>query len=56
MENDLSYFMKRAAQERSAASRSKGRARQAHEQMADRYRELAQSPSPSTSRPAEVAD
>lgn len=43
METDRSYFMKRAAQERSAAKRAGGAARKAHRQLADRYSELAQS-------------
>jgi hypothetical protein len=44
MENNRTYFMRRAAQERSAASRSAhATARQAHEKMAERYQELAQS-------------
>jgi hypothetical protein len=42
MEDNRSYFMKRAAQERSAASRATGKAREAHEQMAERYRDLAE--------------
>jgi hypothetical protein len=43
MEGDLGYFMRRAAQERSAASRADGKARKLHEQMAEHYEELAQS-------------
>jgi hypothetical protein len=44
MENNRTYFMRRAAQERSAASRSThATARQAHEKMAERYQQLAQS-------------
>jgi hypothetical protein len=40
-DNNRSYFMKRAAQERSAASRSlDAHAREAHEKMAERYQEL----------------
>ena len=42
MENDRTYFTKREEEERSAATRAKGKARQAHEQMAERYHELAQ--------------
>jgi hypothetical protein len=41
MENDRSYFMRRAAQERSAADRASGNAaRIAHLEMERRYREL----------------
>lgn len=40
MNNDRTYFMRRAAQERSAASNAKGKARLAHQDMADHYREL----------------
>jgi hypothetical protein len=41
MENNRSYFMRRAAQERSAADTADGdRARKAHLEMARRYREL----------------
>jgi len=43
MENNRSYFMRRAAQERSAATRSKGKARKAHEEMAEHYQGLVQS-------------
>ncbi len=43
MENDQSYFMRRAAQERSAAHNAPHRkARQAHQEMADRYQDLVQ--------------
>jgi len=46
MENNRTYFMRRAAQERSAASRSThATARQAHEKMAERYQELVQTDS-----------
>jgi hypothetical protein len=39
--NDRSYFMRRAAQERSAADRASDQAaRDAHLQMAQRYRKL----------------
>lgn len=41
MENNRSYFTKREAEERAAATRAKGKAREAHEQMAERYHELA---------------
>ncbi|HEX3423454.1 MAG TPA: hypothetical protein VHS33_08665 [Sphingomicrobium sp.] len=41
MENDRSYFMRRAAQERSAADRASGiAARVAHLDLERRYREL----------------
>jgi hypothetical protein len=41
MEKDRSYFMRRAAQERSAADRASGRAaRVAHLELERRYREL----------------
>lgn len=42
MANERSYFMRRAAQERSAADHAVGaKARKAHEAMAQRYTELA---------------
>jgi hypothetical protein len=40
MNENRTYFMRRAAQERSAATQAKGKARLAHQQMADHYREL----------------
>jgi hypothetical protein len=41
MENDQSYFMRRAAQERSAAHNAGHRkARKAHQEMAERYQDL----------------
>jgi hypothetical protein len=41
MENRRSYFMRRAAQERSAADHASGdKARQAHLELEQRYREL----------------
>lgn len=43
MGNCNSYYMRRGAQERTAASRSRGKARKAHEQLADRYHELVNS-------------
>ena len=46
MERDRTYFMRRAAQERSAATRSSGKAREAHRQMADRYKEMVRSEEP----------
>ena len=43
MENDQSYFMRRAAQERSAAANaSTGTARKAHQDLAKHYRSLVQ--------------
>lgn len=42
MENDRSYFRRRAAQEHSAATKSRGKAREAHEEMEGRYRDLVQ--------------
>ena len=45
MENDRSYFMRRAAQERSAATQAPNRkVRAVHETLAARYRELAHEP------------
>ena len=51
MERDRSYFIRRAAQERSAASRADGKARKLHEQMAEHYEELVQS-GPAAADPA----
>lgn len=43
MSNDRSYFMRRAAQERSAAANAADdKARGAHQEMARRYRGLAE--------------
>jgi hypothetical protein len=56
MENDRSYFMRRAAQERSAADRASGSAsRGAHLELERRYRELVgsvKSPARSDRTPA----
>jgi hypothetical protein len=41
MESNRTYFMRRATQEREAALRSNGKAREAHELMAKHYAELA---------------
>jgi hypothetical protein len=42
MENDRSYFRRRAAQERSAATQARDtKVRAVHEALAARYRELA---------------
>jgi hypothetical protein len=44
MESDRAYFMRRAAQERSAASQAEGEsARKAHLELAQRYRQRIQS-------------
>ena len=40
MESDRTYFMRRAAQERSAAVNADGKARRAHLELAERYQEL----------------
>lgn len=43
MENDRSYFTRRAVEERSAADKSQNpKAREAHQKMAERYEEQAQ--------------
>ena len=43
MEHDQTYFMRRAAQERSAASNAAdAKARKAHQVMAERYSDLVQ--------------
>jgi len=56
MENNRSYFMRRAAQERSAADRAAGEpARTVHLELARRYRELVGNSEPSR-RPAARAD
>lgn len=55
MENDRTYFMRRAAQERSAADNAIGaKAREAHEAMAQRYKDLVHSGDEQMRRPAEV--
>lgn len=46
MDNDRSYFIRREAEERTTAGRSKGKARKAHSDMAVRYRTLADSTEP----------
>ncbi len=44
MENDRTYFMRRAAQERSAATQAEGEtARKAHLELAQRYRQRIRS-------------
>lgn len=56
MQDDLSYFSRRAAQERSAAaSAADAKARRAHQQMADHYQALiraAGEPDMETTAPA----
>lgn len=42
MENDRNYFTRRALEERSAAGKASGKAREAHEAMAGHYEALAQ--------------
>jgi len=55
MESNRSYFMRRAAQERSAADRAAGGpARKAHLELAHRYRELVGASK--TRMPAAAAD
>ena len=55
MENDRTYFMRRAAQERSAADHAVGpKARRAHEAMATRYKDLVHSTDELEQRPAEA--
>jgi hypothetical protein len=41
MENDRSYFLRRAAQERSAATCAEGKARAVQLELADRYEQRA---------------
>lgn len=54
MRNDRSYFMRRAAQERSAAATATARkAREAHEQMARHYEDRLHSAE--TAAPAQPA-
>jgi hypothetical protein len=53
MENDQSYFMRRAAQERSAAlNAGHGKAREAHKELADRYQDLVQTTESRDRQPA----
>jgi hypothetical protein len=53
MENRQSYFMRRAAQERSAATRAADpKARDAHLELAQRYQELVQSAGAMEQQPA----
>ena len=54
MDNDHSYFMRRAAQERSAASLARDmKVRAVHEALADRYNELANPTAPATAQAGE---
>jgi hypothetical protein len=41
--SDRSYFMRRAAQENAAAARSTGKAREAHQRMAQSYERRSRS-------------
>jgi len=53
MENNRSYFMRRAAQERSAATQARDtKVRMVHETLAARYRELAHDTGSDGSTPA----
>ena len=53
MRNDRSYFMRRAAQERSAAANAVGdKARKAHQEMARRYHGLAETSAESAAEAA----
>ena len=55
MENDRTYFMRRAAQERSAADHAvEPKARRAHETMEKRYKNLVHSADEFERRPAEA--
>lgn len=42
MENDRNYFLRRAEQERSAATLAEGKARAAHLELADEYQRRAE--------------
>lgn len=46
MESDRTYFMRRAAQERSAAVNADGKARETHLELAERYQKLTHSTAP----------
>ena len=57
MDKDRSYFMRRAAQERSAATHaSDTKVRAVHEDLAERYRDLANPPEHSQSQGVERAE
>lgn len=54
---DRLYFTRRAEEERSAAASAQGKARQAHEQMAERYGILsAEGSQPGQPQPAATAE
>lgn len=44
MKNDRLYFRQRATEERSAAAHARGRARRAHEEMAELYKRRSDIP------------
>lgn len=52
MNTDRTYFMRRAAQERSAALNADGKARDAHLELAERYQELTHSAAPAEEQPS----
>ena len=54
MENDQTYFMRRAAQERMAAVHARGKARQAHQALAEFYEHRVRADD-GVGRPAGVA-
>ena len=54
MKTDRAYFMRRAAQERSAATITQGKAREAHEAMARHYLKLVQAADLPRPEPAEA--
>jgi len=57
MDNDRSYFMRRAAQERSAATHaSDTKVRAVHEHLAERYHNLAHSADAIPAQAAERAE
>jgi hypothetical protein len=56
MRNDLSYYVRRATQERAAAAgATDAKVRSAHQQMADRYQALVESHSASHPAKADAA-
>ena len=57
MNNDHSYFLRRAAQERSAATHASDiKVRAVHEALAQRYDDLANSAAPATAQASERAE
>ncbi len=53
MEDNRSYFMRRAAQERSAATKARNnKVRAVHEDLAERYRGLVHGNEPAPEQPA----